>query len=240
MKFSKSIFVVLVALSPAVLKAQTADELVNKHIDAIGGKDAISKIKSMLIESEVSVMGQSLTSKTTIVADKGFKNVTTFNGVDIIQCVTPNGGWGVNPMMGSSTPDTLNEDQRKAIASAYEIGGPLYNYKEKGNSVELAGRETVNGVNAYKLKVKDKNGVEITYYLDPNTYYVIKQEAKLTMGGQEVTSTSSFSDFKKTDIGMTMPFTTTTSNMGLEFTINHTKVEFNKDIDPKVFEMPKS
>jgi hypothetical protein len=240
MKVIKSIFVLLITLSSAGLKAQTADELVNKHIDAIGGRDVITKIKNLVIESDVTVMGQSLTSKTTIVADKGFKSVTSFNGVDIIQCVTPGGGWGVNPMMGSTTPDTLNPDQRKAISSAYEIGGPLYNYKEKGNSVELAGREMVNGVNAYKLNVKKKNGIEITYYLDPNTYYLIKQEAKMTMGGQEVTSTSSFSDFKKTDMGMVMPFTTTTANQGFEFTINHTKVEFNKDIDPKFFDMPKS
>src|SRR2546423_9166025 len=146
MKFSKSIFVMVVALSPAMLKAQTADELVNKHIDAIGGKDAISKIKSMLIESEVSVMGQSLTSKTTIVADKGFKNVTTFNGVDIIPCVTPNGGWAVNPMIRSSTPDTPNEDPRQSIACAYDIGRPPYNYKGKGNSGQRAGTGSAHGV----------------------------------------------------------------------------------------------
>ena len=219
---------------------QTVDDIVKKHIDAIGGTDVISKVKTIVIDGEVAVMGQSFPSTTTIVINKGFKNVTTVNGVEIIQCFTPDGGWMVNPMMGATSPTPVSEEEKKIGASRYDIGGPLFNYKEKGNTVELAGTDSVNGVKAIKLKVKDKNAIETTIYLDPQTYYIIKAESKGNVNGQDMVAVTTFSDYKKTDIGYVMPYITNTSTQGFDVTITHIKVEFNKDVDPKVFEMPKS
>ncbi|HYJ37247.1 MAG TPA: hypothetical protein VEV87_01465 [Chitinophagaceae bacterium] len=240
MRILKSSLVLLMATTSLTLRGQSVDEVINKHIEAIGGKDAISKVKSMQIESEVSVMGQALNSVTSILVNKGFKNVTTFNGVEIIQCFTPDGGWSVNPMMGSTTPTPVSEDQKKAGSTTFDVGGPLFNYKEKGSTAELAGSDSVNGVKTIKLKVKDKNAIETVLYLDPTSYYVLKQDSKGTVDGQEVVSTSLFSGYKKTDSGLVMPFITNTSNQGFEITITHNKIEFNKEIDPKIFEMPKS
>jgi hypothetical protein len=42
----------------------------------------------------------------------------------------------------------------------------------------------VNGVKAIKLKVKDKNAIETTIYLDPQTYYIIKAESKGNVNGR--------------------------------------------------------
>jgi hypothetical protein len=240
MRFLKSSLVLLLATTSLSLSAQSVDEVINKHIEAIGGRDAISKVKSMQLESEVTVMGQALMSVTSILVNKGFKNVTTFNGVEIIQCFTPEGGWSVNPMMGSTTPTPVSEDQKKAGSTTFDVGGPLFNYKEKGSTVELAGSDSVNGVKTIKLKVKDKNAIETTLYLDPTSYYVLKQDSKGTVDGQEVVSSSLFSEYKKTESGLVLPFVTNTTNQGFDITITHNKIEFNKEIDPKIFEMPKS
>ena len=240
MKLIKSSLVLLLATATLAVNAQTVDDIVNKHMTAIGGKDALTKIKSMNIESEVTVMGQTFPSSTTILVNKGFKNVTTVNGMEIIQAFSTDTAWSVNPLMGATTPTGLSSDQKKMGASSYDVGGPLVDYKEKGNVVELAGNDSVNGVKAIKLKIKEKNGTETTMSLDPNTYYVIKQEVKASVDGQDVVSTSLFSDFKKTDSGVVMPFVTNTTNQGFDILITHTKIQFNKDVDPKIFEIPKS
>ena len=111
-------------------------------------------------------------------------------------------------------------------------------YKEKGSKIELAGNESVEGVNAIKLKLTNKEGKESLIFVDPATYYVVKRETTQSANGQDVTVTQTFSNFKKTDIGYVIPFTTVTQQ-GFEITINVNKVEFNKEIDPKIFEMPK-
>src|SRR6476660_1588857 len=204
MNIIKTSVALLLGVISFTANGQTVDDIVKKHIDAIGGTDVISKVKTIVIDGEVAVMGQSFPSTTTIVINKGFKNVTTVNGVEIIQCFTPDGGWMVNPMMGATSPTPVSEEEKKIGASRYDIGGPLFNYKEKGNTVELAGADSVNGVKAIKLKVKDKNAIETTIYLDPQTYYIIKAESKGNVNGQDMVAVTTFSHYKKTDIGYVM------------------------------------
>jgi hypothetical protein len=240
MKILQSALVLVATTVSLAMKSQSVDDIVAKHVAAIGGKDALSKIKSMTIESDVAVMGQNFPAVTSILVDKGFKSVTTVNGTEIIQCVTPDGGWSVNPLAGAATPTAFSDDEKKLAGQSYAIGGPLYNYKEKGSTVELAGSDSVNGVKTIRLKVKDKNAVETYLSLDPTTYYILKAETKGSINGQEVDAIATFADYKKTETGYVLPFTTNRSTQGFDVTITHTKVEFNKDIDPKIFEMPKS
>jgi hypothetical protein len=225
-------------LTTAYVHAQTADEVINKHLAAIGGKDVLAKIKSQVTESSISVMGSDLSSTTTLLVGKGFKNVANFNGQEIIQCITPTSGWMINPLAGMTDPQAIPEDQLKEAQPTLEIGGGLFNYKEKGSKVELAGTENVEGVKAFKVKLTNKDGKESFYFIDPTNYYLVKHEASISMNGQDMTMVSTFSNYKKTDIGYIIPFTTV-RNQGFEMTITVNKVEFNKDIDPKIFEMPK-
>src|ERR1700761_7248981 len=94
-------------------QAQTADEIVSKYINAIGGKDAIKSVKTLYIEGALNVMGNEAPSTTYIVNGKGFKNQVDFNGQQIVQVVTTTGGWSMNPMMGQTTATPMPEEQLK-------------------------------------------------------------------------------------------------------------------------------
>ena len=238
MRLLRTVLPGILMLSATYSYSQTADEIVNKHIAAIGGKTVIESIKSQVVNSSMSVMGSDLTSTTTVLVGKGFKNVANFNGQEIIQCITPTGGWMINPLQGQTDPQPLPEDQVKAAQAALTVGGDLYNYQQKGSKVELAGNETVEGVNTYKLKLTNKEGKENFLWIDQATYYVVKRESSSEMSGQTVTASAIFSNYQKTKIGYVIPFTTV-SNQGFEMTINVTDVQFNVEIDPKVFEIPK-
>lgn len=239
MKSSLAFFVVLASLLSLGANAQTADEILNKHIQAIGGPEVLSKIKSAVIEGDVEVGGNSIPTTTTILYGKGAKSVTSFNGTDIIQCFTDTSGWVLNPMTGQTQAEAMTPAQARLGRASLEIGGPVYGYKDKGYTAEYLGTEKLGDVNTYKVKLTRPNEVEMTLYFDSGTYYMVREDSRILDSSQDMTNSSTFSDFRKTDAGYVMPFVTNTSAMGYDIAINISKVEFNKEIDPSFFEMPK-
>ena len=122
-------------LNSVSLKAQTADEIIGKHIQAIGGKDKISQVKTLYLEGAMQVMGNEAPTTTYVINGKALKNEVNFNGSKIIQVVTDKSGWAVNPMQGQTEPTTLPDDQLKAAQAELDLGGQLFNYAAKGNKV---------------------------------------------------------------------------------------------------------
>ena len=94
------------------LHAQTVDEIVNKYIDSAGGKDVISKINSIYMESTVSAMGNDAPATTTILNGKGYKVEMEMNGQKVVSCLTDTGGWMISPMMGTA-PQPMPAEQYK-------------------------------------------------------------------------------------------------------------------------------
>jgi hypothetical protein len=216
------------------LWAQTADEVVSKYVDAIGGSKLVSGITSISLESNVSVMGSDVPSTTHILNGKGFKTELDFNGSKIVNCITDKGGWAINPMTGQSSATAMSADQANAAKGSFQVGGPLFDYAAKGYKVEMAGKDTGD----YKLKVSS-NGVNITYYVNVHTYLIDKMVNAVNANGQDMEITTAFRDYKKTDIGLVMAYTQEIIYPQRSVTISHTRVEFNKPIDPAIFDMPK-
>jgi hypothetical protein len=240
MKIVKFAFIALIAFfSVSTIQAQTADDIINKNINAVGGKDILSKINSIYVEGTVTAMGSDYNTKVNSVSGKALKSETEVNGSTIIQCITDTGGWTLNPLMGQSDPTPMTADELKLAKSSLDIRGQLFNYQDKGFTATLLGRDSVQGMSTYKIKLVDKAGSEFTYYIDPGTYYILKLDTKASLGGKDISNSSSYSNYKKTDFGYVMANTIATSNMGYDITINYVKVEINKNIDPKIFAMPK-
>jgi hypothetical protein len=103
----------------------------------------------------------------------------------------------------------------------------------------LVGKEKLNNVDAYKIKLTSKDNDASTYFIDANTYYLLKMIKVANMAGQEAEVETSFSDYKTTDYGYVIPYKVEiTLPQGFSLAMNMKKVEVNKEIDPKIFEMP--
>ena len=227
------------AVSSAVsIYAQTADEIIAKHIEAIGGKEKLSAITSVRMENTTQIMGNDAPGSTVIVNGKGFLNESEFNGQKIIQAYTDKSGWSVNPMMGGG-PQPMPDDQYKGGKDQIYII-PFLDYATRGSKAELLGQEKAGNVNAYKIKLTSSDNTATTYYIDPASYYIIQTVKSSEMMGQQVDVTTTYSDYKKSDYGWVTPQSIEIS-FGDQFslTLKVKKLEVNPAIDAAVFEMKK-
>jgi hypothetical protein len=225
----RSLIVLAALLAFTTLHAQTADDIVTKYVAAVGGKDAINSVKSLILESSLSVMGNDIPSTTTIVVGKGYKNESDFQGTKMVQCVNDKGGWVLNPMMGAPTPTAMTDDQVKAGKLQLQID-PLANYAANGYKIELLGKDTAD----YKLKMSG-NGADVTYYINIKTYLIDKLVSKTDAGE----TTVGMSDYRKTDVGLQYPFAESIETAQYSLTLAIKKITVNPTVDPTIFDMPK-
>jgi hypothetical protein len=229
-----SLFGILV-LTGAVLSAQTAEDVISKYLDAIGGKKQISKIKSLYVEGTMEVEGMEGITKTTTLSGKGILLEVDMMGSMIVNCITDEGGWTINPFMGSSAPEDIPEEQYNSAKYQIVIGGPFINYKENGFKAELAGEGTVGDVKAVKVKLTSPEGIESEHFFNTESGYLIRSIEDGDMGE----NISTFSDYKEVD-GMFTPFSSEISAAGGQAYIYMTveKVEMNRPVDESIFNRP--
>ena len=234
MKSIKLLLLALAALTTSVVNAQTVDEIINKHVEAIGGKEKLNQVKSLYTENSMDVMGNSAPQKEYLIEGKGFKQEVEFNGSMIVNCYTDKGGWTINPMMGGTDAQAMPDAVYKSGKIMLYLNGGLFDYAAKGYKAELAGKDG----NTFKIKLSDGNG-ETLYFIDANNYLLTKSIIKSEMMGQSVEVTTTYSDYKKTDFGIVLPYTKNIDMGMFQMAQKLNKVEVNKAIDPKIFELPK-
>lgn len=231
-KVQMCLFAVAAMMSIQSIKAQTADEVIDKYVTALGGKEKILSLKSVKKVGSLNVQGMDVSVTVTAVQGVGSRNDISVPGMgEGFQVVNPTKGWDFMPFMGQASPEELSVDKLKSSLSLLDIQGSLVNYKEKGSQVELSGKEKVENADCYKLKLTDKQGVISTLFVDSKSNYLIKSIVTAKSPNGDIVTEVSYNDFKKNEEGYVFPFSQAIDRG----TIIFTSIETNKPVDEKIF-----
>ncbi len=214
--------------------AQTADEIISKHITAIGGADNWKKVNSVIMEGTMNVMGNDVSVKVTQENGKGSRQDISVAGMTGFVIITPTEGWTYMPFQGQQAPEPMTADDIKEGMDDLDIQGNLIDYKAKGHTVEYLGTEDVQGTECYKLKVIRKNSGEQTLFIDKDSHLIVKTSQKRKAMGQEMDISVEFSDYKEVN-GLKFPHALTQA-FG---TIVMSSVKVNETIPAETFSKPK-
>lgn len=218
-------------LAVSISHAQTVDEIQQKYIDALGGKSTLSTLKNVYQEVDMEVMGMALPAKLWIIYGTAMRQELDIQGQKILTFVGPNGGWTINPVMGAAEPAPLPEDAIKEYVRMLDPAGELGNYKERGYTATLEGKEAVNANDAYKIKLS-KDSSETTLFIDVQTSYLTKSITKANAMGQQVEITTLYSDYKKGPDGYVFPYSLIINNPMIgEVKSTVKKLETNTTVD---------
>ena len=219
----------------------TLDQIVQKHIEAIGGLEKVKAISTLSATGKASMQGGQMEAPMLMQMKRpsSMRMEITVQGKKIVQGFDGTTAWMINPLMGSDAPQKASEDETQEMKESADIDfSSLVNYKEKGNTIELVGTEDVEGNSAYKLKVTKKSGRVEYQYLDTKTFLPIKTTTRRTQMGSELEIDAYPTNFKPVN-GVLFPFTVDQKVAGksmMQLTLD--KVEANKPIDDAIFQLP--
>lgn len=229
------VFAFLLTATAFIAKAQTADEIISKHIDAIGGAEAWRKVTSIRQEGTMQVQGTDVTVVRTVLHGKGTRQDISLAGMNGYSILTPATGWNFMPFQGQTQPEPMTAEDIKEGQQDMDAQDELVDYKDKGTTVELLGKDDVDGTECYKLLVTFKSGKSESLFIDPASYYIIRQVSKQKANGQEMDITTNFSNYQKLPEGIVMAM-----SMTLPFgELNIKKVEVNNPVDEMIFKPAK-
>jgi outer membrane lipoprotein-sorting protein len=189
------LLILLASFSTSVF-SQTAEEVINKFLDASGGKDKLIAINTLQYNQLInfkSPMGEmEIPLKYYKEKNKLFRLETSLQlgpkAMNFFTVLNDTAGYVMvpaNPMFGNegglqkmSAKDRLQQSYQLDAAGLFST---LVDYAAKGHKVELLKDEKVNKEDAYKIKHTLSSGQEITYFISKATNLVIRMDAKGAM-----------------------------------------------------------
>lgn len=229
----KKTFIVLLlfaAVTPA-FSQNKLDKIIEKVIETMGGKEKLMTIKTIKKTGNGEQQGVKFPINFYAVHNLSERFDFSFNGLTGYQIVTKDSGFNFSPFGGMSAPERMTDEDVKLASDDLDLEGSLVNYQAKGHTIDLMENEDIDGVDAIQLRVNLKNGKTVFYFIDPETYYIIRTTAKGVSNGQEFSNTSNYYNFKKTKEGILFPFTVD------GFTYD--TIEINIPLDDKLFSTKK-
>jgi outer membrane lipoprotein-sorting protein len=228
--------------APAAAALPSVDEVIAKHVAARGGMDKLKSVQTLRMSGRMT-MGPGIEAPVSVEVKRPqhMRMEMQFQGMTAIQAYDGASGWMIMPFGGRTDPQPMSPDDVKDAEDMADMDGVLVDYKAKGHTVELVGKEKVEGTDAYKLKVKLKNGDERYVFLEAESFMEIRNEGKRKIRGSDVEVEANFGDFKEVG-GILYPHSIEQAVKGnpQKQSITIEKIDLNPTIDDARFKMPAS
>lgn len=226
----------------APIAAQTVDELVAQHIEARGGQTRLRAVQTIKITRTVATPFSNVRviiyrkRPQLFRAEQG----PTEPGAPLVpRGINADAAWDTVQGKVVPRPEAEAAEARELDA---DFDGLLVDWKQKGHTVTLDGKESLPWGDAYKLRVKTKSGAERIVYLDAKTFLERRQIGILKLpGGRQFDVVINFDNYRDID-GVKFPFDITEDRTGKEPSVSFVtyteKIEVNVPMDDGLFGAP--
>jgi len=221
---------------PAADDLPKAETILDKFIEATGGKAAYEKNHSMVSTGTIDFVGKGITGQVRAYhqAPDKFYSEADIKGIGKVEQGSDGQvTWERSAMQGAR----IKEGPEKTFSmQAARFNGDLH-WRDIYTKVEVVGAEDVAGKKCYKLELTIGDGVRLTKSYDKDSNLLVKTivPLKTPMGEFEVEMLAA--DYRK-EGGILTPHKMTQKVIGQEFTVTINEVNYNVEIPKSRFELP--
>lgn len=179
----------------AIPEGMTAQNVLEKYIEAIGGKEKLMGVESYSLMAEAEMQGTILNLEVKKTSKNQYMQDVKVMGNSMSKQVV-DGDKGYMVMQGQRKD--LGEDELKKVK---EESAPFPELNLLNTDVTLEGVEVIDGKKAYKIKISD----EKTSFYDIETGLKVQDAVSVEAQGQQVNTTFDYTDYKEVS-GIKFPF----------------------------------
>lgn len=221
--------------APADAALPAAQTIIDRHLEATGGRKVFEKQNSVAIKGSISIPANGMTGTVAISAARPNKTLvnSTIAGIgEVSEGFDGTVAWSMNPMTGPMLA-TGEELAQKAFDADFDRSLGIAQKYEAMKTIE---KTTFEGRPVYRLELTRKmGGTDIEFY-DVETGLKAGSIIERTNPMGKISATTALSDYKK--FGDTLQPTVMKQTVsGVQIITTFTSVEFNK-VDPAMFELP--
>jgi hypothetical protein len=232
------IWVGVVLIGGLLFADMTLDDVVAKCIEASGGEKAYKAINTIKITGKMHVQGLEAPIIAYVKRPDMGRIEVVFQGMQIITAFNQASGWSINPLQGETEAKKMPEDVYVKLKENLDVDHDFIDYQKKGHTLELMGKEELEGTPVFKIKMVKKSG-DIKYmFIDAEYFLVVKQISKVKRGENEIESVEILGDYREENGIMMAHSTETKVNDKTVQQSTIEKVEVNLPMDDMLFQMP--
>ena len=221
----------------------SATEIADRNVSARGGLQAWRAVQTMSYSGKLEAGGKENVQLPFFMEMKRPRKTRVeieFANDKAVQVYDGANGWKLRPYLGRRDVEPFSADELKAASMEYDLDGPLVDHTTKGIQVDLEGVETVEGHDAYKLKLTTKDGKVRHLWVDTETFLEVKIEGvPRRMDGKMRPVEIYYRDYK-TVSGLMVPYVLETSVQGVRQSHKMTveSIVVNQQLDDSLFAKP--
>jgi outer membrane lipoprotein-sorting protein len=226
---------VIAVFAITALSAQDLDKILNDHFKA-SAQDKMSEMTSITMNGKLSVMGMETGVTIYQARPLKFRLEAEIMGSPMIQTYDGNTGWSYFPAMGITEPKEMGTDELKGVLNQANMDSPLWDYKDKGNNVELLGASEDGSENIIKLTTAEGDG--ITIWITKETSLTSKVITIQMAQGMENEIETELKDYKVVEGIPTAHYMGSKMGGQVVSAVTFESIEYNKTLDDALFGKP--
>lgn len=218
----------------------TADELMQKAIDAAGGDANWRKITSRYTESDVDMENQGVQGRSLAWSKAPNKSATDVTMIALGKTIA--NGWeyfdgtGGEELYSFAPVDKYTGQRLDDVAVSSDFYGQL-NWKTLYKKVTVRANAKVGDEDCYVVDIEPNKGSAFTEYYSTKTFYLRKRTGVISSStsAQKIPYTITFDDYRPVD-GIMLPYKMVSNNVGNGNIVTTVKLyKHNVEIDDKLF-----
>jgi len=190
-----SILAAAFGLCAAAQDTIAVDELLEKHIAASGGREALEKVKSMVMTGSFELPAMGASGTITVYAKAPDKRLAVIN-IDgfgeIFQGFDGERGFSVSPMGSVDASGQMLEDMKRD-----SVLHPELHFKQLYPKMEVKGKGKAGDRDAWIVEMTPEKGKPVTAWFDAETFFMLKSSAVRVTDQGEAEITTELSDFRE-------------------------------------------